>query len=57
MSLDARAEKRARFSTVANSLDTFILFVENAASQLHSGGKVGMIIPSGWVRARRYLAG
>ncbi len=40
---------RSRFATVANSLDTFIMFVENAARQLRDGGGVGMIIPSGWV--------
>ena len=40
---------RSRFKTIANSLDTFIMFVENAAGQLRNAGKVGMIIPSGWV--------
>lgn len=40
---------RAKYATVANSLDTFIMFVENAAKQLKAGGQLGMIIPSGWV--------
>ena len=40
---------RSKFSTIANSLDTFIMFVENAAKQLKSGGQLGFIIPSGWV--------
>lgn len=40
---------RSKFSTIANSLDTFIMFVENAAAQLNTGGQLGFIIPSGWV--------
>jgi type I restriction-modification system DNA methylase subunit len=40
---------RGTYATVANSLDTFIMFVEKSASQLRVGGFVGMIIPSGWV--------
>ncbi len=40
---------RANFATIANSLDTFIMFVENAANQLRVDGIVGLIIPSGWV--------
>jgi len=40
---------RERFQTLANSLDTFIMFVERSASWLVDGGKLGLIIPSGWV--------
>jgi hypothetical protein len=40
---------RARFQTLANSLDSFIMFVEASARWLHHSGKFGMIIPSGWV--------
>jgi hypothetical protein len=40
---------RERYETVSNSLDTFIMFVEQAGNLLREGGKVGMIVPSGWV--------
>jgi type I restriction-modification system DNA methylase subunit len=40
---------RNKFSAVTNSLDSFIMFVEQAGSLLNSHGYFGMIIPSGWV--------
>ncbi|MGE0480041.1 MAG: N-6 DNA methylase [Phycisphaerae bacterium] len=40
---------RSRYLTVANSLDTFIMFVEHAQGVLSIGGVVGFIIPSGWI--------
>ena len=48
---DKRSEAyiRNRFSAVTNSLDSFIMFVEQAGSLLNSYGYFGMIIPSGWV--------
>ncbi len=42
---------RERYETPANSLDTFLLFVEKAQGILRNGGQFGMIIPSGWVSA------
>ena len=40
---------RGRFRAVSNSLDSFIMFVEQAGNLLNSKGHFGMIIPSGWV--------
>ncbi|MGO8701431.1 MAG: class I SAM-dependent DNA methyltransferase [Limisphaerales bacterium] len=40
---------RSRYHTLANSLDTFIAFVERAASLIKPDGYLGYIIPSGWV--------
>jgi hypothetical protein len=40
---------RKKYATLANSLDTFIMFVEHTRVQLRIGGIIGMIIPSGWV--------
>ena len=40
---------RNRYVTLANSLDTFIMFVEKAARLLRPTGSLGFIIPSGWV--------
>jgi hypothetical protein len=42
---------REKYETPANSLDTFLLFVEKAQQLLKNGGQFGMIIPSGWVSA------
>ena len=42
---------RAKYRTPANSLDTFLLFVERGHQLLRNGGLLGMIIPSGWVSA------
>ncbi|MEI7733026.1 MAG: N-6 DNA methylase [Verrucomicrobiota bacterium] len=40
---------REHYQTLANSLDTFIAFVERAASVIKPNGYLGYIIPSGWV--------
>ena len=40
---------RKRYSAITNSLDSFIMFVEQAGNLLNSQGRFGMIIPSGWV--------
>jgi len=40
---------RNKFSAVTNSLDSFIMFVEQAGNLLNPQGHFGMIIPSGWV--------
>lgn len=40
---------RNKFHAVANSLDSFIMFAEQAGNLLNSKGCFGMIIPSGWV--------
>lgn len=40
---------RARYKTIANSMDTYVMFMERAASLLASDGRLGYIIPSGWV--------
>ncbi len=42
---------RAGFKSPANSLDTFLLFVEQGHRLLRERGFFGMIIPSGWVSA------
>jgi hypothetical protein len=42
---------RMKYETPANSLDTFLLFVERAQQLLKVSGLLGMIIPSGWVSA------
>ncbi len=42
---------RLNYETPANSLDTFLLFVERAQQLLKTNGLLGMIIPSGWVSA------
>lgn len=42
---------RATFKSPANSLDTFLLFVERGHQLLRNQGLFGMIIPSGWVSA------
>jgi len=40
---------RSRFRSLANSLDSFIMFVEQAGDLLRPHGHLGLIIPSGWV--------
>jgi hypothetical protein len=40
---------RGKFRAVTNSLDSFIMFVEQAGDLLNPKGQFGMIIPSGWV--------
>lgn len=40
---------RTQYTTIANSLDTFIAFVERASILLKPKGSLGYIIPSGWV--------
>jgi hypothetical protein len=48
---DKRSEVyiRNRFHAVTNSLDSFIMFVEQGGNLLNLQGYLGMIIPSGWV--------
>lgn len=43
------AHLRKEYSSPANSLDSFIIFVEKASSLLRPLGFLGFIIPSGWV--------
>jgi hypothetical protein len=40
---------RTKYQSPANSLDTFLLFVERGHHLLRDRGLLGMIIPSGWV--------
>ena len=40
---------REHYDSPANSLDTFLLFVEKSAELLRPNGMLGVIIPSGWV--------
>jgi len=40
---------REKYRSPANSLDTFLLFVERGHQLLRNQGLLGMIIPSGWV--------
>ncbi len=40
---------RNRFRAVTNSIDSFIMFVEQTGDLLNPQGHFGMIIPSGWV--------
>lgn len=40
---------RSTYSSIANSLDSFIMFVELATKYLCPGGCLSFIIPSGWV--------
>ena len=40
---------RSRYESVANSLDTFIMFIERAAELLGTSGALSYIVPSGWV--------
>lgn len=40
---------RAQYETLANSLDSFIVFMEQAGRLLHAGGTLSFIIPCGWV--------
>jgi hypothetical protein len=42
---------RVKYESPANSLDTFLLFVERSQTLLRNEGLFGMIIPSGWVSA------
>jgi adenine-specific DNA methylase len=42
---------RVKYESPANSLDTFLLFVERAQTLLRNEGLFGMIVPSGWVSA------
>jgi len=42
---------RNSYGTLANSLDSFIIFVERSARLLKTNGHVGLIVPSGWVSA------
>ncbi|MBE0540372.1 MAG: N-6 DNA methylase [Verrucomicrobia bacterium] len=42
---------RAKYRSPANSLDTFLLFVERGHQLIRNQGLLGMIIPSGWVSA------
>jgi Eco57I restriction-modification methylase/restriction endonuclease TaqI-like protein len=39
---------RSHYATIANSLDTFLIFCERAISLLKPNGFFGYIIPSGW---------
>lgn len=40
---------RAKYKSPANSLDTFLLFVERGHQLIKNEGMLGIIIPSGWV--------
>ncbi|MFT3870926.1 MAG: N-6 DNA methylase [Nibricoccus sp.] len=40
---------RSHYSSLTNSLDSFIMFVEQAGNLLAARGRLGVIIPSGWV--------
>ncbi len=40
---------RSHFSTLTNSLDTYIMFMERSLHVLRGNGRFGMIVPSGWV--------
>ncbi|MGN6644546.1 MAG: Eco57I restriction-modification methylase domain-containing protein, partial [Verrucomicrobiota bacterium] len=40
---------RGKYRALTNSLDSFIMFVEQAGDLLNPNGHFGMIIPSGWV--------
>jgi len=42
---------RSKYLTLANSLDSYIMFVERSATLLNENGRVGFIIPSGWTSA------
>jgi type I restriction-modification system DNA methylase subunit len=42
---------RKNYGTLANSLDSFIMFIERSAALLKINGRVGFIVPSGWVSA------
>jgi len=42
---------RANYRSPANSLDTFLLFMERGHRLLKVGGLLGVIVPSGWVSA------
>ncbi len=48
LSRDLETYVRQRYTTVANSLDTFLLFCERAISLLKPSGRFGYLIPSGW---------
>ena len=43
------ATLRASYESVANSLDSFILFIERAAGLLKPHGALAYLVPSGWV--------
>jgi hypothetical protein len=40
---------RARFKSIANSLDSFIMFIERSVDLLPPSGTLTHIVPSGWV--------
>ncbi|MBI3885525.1 MAG: N-6 DNA methylase [Opitutae bacterium] len=40
---------RSHFAAVTNSFDSFIMFMEQAGNLLATRGRLGVIIPSGWV--------
>jgi len=40
---------RAKYRSIANSLDSFIMFIERAVDLLDSSGTFSYIVPSGWV--------
>lgn len=40
---------RTKFSAITNSFDSFIMFMEQAGNLTTAQGRVGFIIPSGWV--------
>ncbi len=46
---DVESYIREHYSAVANSFDSFIMFMEHAGWLLRAGGQFGMIVPSGWV--------
>ncbi|MCX7023984.1 MAG: N-6 DNA methylase [Spirochaetes bacterium] len=46
---ESAAYIRNKFRAVTNSLDSFIMFVEQAGNLLNPHGYFGMIVPSGWV--------
>lgn len=43
------ATLRAAYESIANSFDSFILFIERAAEVLRSRGVLSYLVPSGWV--------
>lgn len=40
---------RQKYSTLTNSLDSYIMFMHQSVALLSEGGRFGMIVPSGWV--------
>lgn len=46
---EAERYLRANYASLANSADSFIVFMEQAGRLLKRAGQLGVIIPSGWV--------